>query len=901
MPRFPKNFRRRSTVTEDQNGPVEPSFRVLERVDASAGKSFDGGVRMAMGAGPRHKSTFSELTTEDNMFADLKTNRPPLLHHQDSDQWPTRGSGGSNTTKAPSDNSSRRSNASTAPSSTDQAAHDEWRQTARKPVPEVSTPTRPKSSNSNGFLKQAGRTFSFGKKQSSPPIPQEPVPPVPDDFEARVHTPGGRSRAPTTSTVTSATPPKVEDRDFLLDLGGDLSNMLSAFNKRSSVATMRNLTGNRASQPSPLHLDHNTKVEPSPRSWNSQRSDEGLLGSERTITSPPLPSQAVSPPPVPNHARSPISRSKSEDEDENARLLKDSLAATRFLAGNGGSQNEDGVGSLKESYARPSRYENRGAEDNLFDNSFSRSRFASRPINRSQTAPPNKVMTPAEFERYRQDKVKSMASDDNRNSDSEEDDKYDDDEDDREKTKELAKQRNKQEAHMTVYRQQMMKVTGEQPGQASRPSFLMSMSTPNLLLDPGKGASGSTSPRSAEESEDEEVPLAILAAHGFPNKNRPPTRLSTVGSNPNLRASVQPSYIAGPGSAAGDAPPRPAGGHLPAFARKLPQDPFLGAGLVNQPPREAFALGGGTPANLQNRPVPVGGLVGVIANEERARAMRRGSPAADHAKNMSAQMQMNGAYDPMAQIPPQMMYPMGMQQMGPMLTPGDQAQIQMTQQMQQFMQMQMQFMQMMSGGQNPGQMPPQMPMPMQMQMPTQPPARPMSHMPRPSMNSLPDVQRASFLGDPMTMGMGMGMGNGMGLEPPRGDMQMRTMSMVQPSSASWIQPPQAGYAPSIRMQGGGYAPSIAPSERSNIGLPGRYRPVSSLNPLDAAPRTHTMSGALPTLSKLGQTETTVLPARENDEDDDEEGWAAMKASREKKKSGWRLKKSLGAEIGALIS
>jgi hypothetical protein len=291
--------------------------------------------------------------------------------------------------------------------------------------------------------------------------------------------------------------------------------------------------------------------------------------------------------------------------------------------------------------------------------------------------------------------------------------------------------------------------------------------------------------------------------------------------------------------------------------------------------------------------MPVGGLVGVIANEEKARALRRGSPAVDQIKNgMPPQMQMpmNG-FDPMAQIPPQMMY-----SQQPMLTPGDQAQIQMTQQMQQFMQMQMQFMQMMAG-QN--QMPPQMQMPMQMPMQTPGPGsiRPVSHLPSQSMSSMTDV-RQSFLGDPMTMGMG----NGMALEPPRPD-QMRTMSMVQPSSASWIQPTQGTYgAPSIRLApGNGYAPSIAPSERSNIGLPGRYRPVSSINPLDGAgSRSNTMSGALPTLSKL-HAEVKSSPVTNADDDDEEEGWAAMKAKREKKKSSWRTKKDFGSEIGALIS
>lgn len=902
-------------MAEDQHGPVEPSFRVLDRSElpATTITSVDSGTRM-MGprSMPRPKSNHVNLSMEDNLFVDMKNNR---------------GSGSSNTTKTTSDNSSRHSNASTAPSSTDltTTGQDDWRMPARKPIPLNDVPLPPPPPKSGGFLKHAGRTFSFGTKKNSLPATtaDDPVPPMPDDVE--VSTPGRRTRAPTESSVSTATPPKVEDRDFMKDLGGDLSNMLSAF-KRSSVVTVkdesgrqvlpsRNLTGNRISQqPSPLHLDKASTVEPPQHSWHSQHSNEGLLGSGRGYASP----GPISPP-IP----SPLGRPRSEEADEDAKLLSDSLAATKFLSNDGATarngssrgyrRDEDSLSAL------PSKLDSRPDEDNLF---YGRTQQRpTRTLPRAQTTPQgsNKVMTPAEFEQYRNDKVKQQRQDGEDKDDSDnEETNYDDDEDEREKTRQLAKQRLKQEAQMTVYRQQMMKVTGESNGGVAppRPSLSVSMSTPNL---PGVAVNenrhgGSNSPPLDASDEDEEVPLAILAAHGFPNKNRPPTRLSTMASNPNLRSSiVQPSYPARPGSAAGDAQTTGAGarGSLPAFARRLPSDPFLGAGLVNQRPRESFALGGGSPAPFPSSVVPPGGLVGVIANEERQRAMRRGSPAVDHVKNaLPPNLQMpigSQGFDPMTMggMPSNMMYPMGMPQQMPLMTPGDQAQIQMTQQMQQFMQMQMQFMQMMAmQGQSQQQMAMAMPMPMQMpmQMPPQGPPRPQGHMPSQSMGSLPDVSRASFIGDPLTMGMGMSPG-GSTVVPPRGDAQMRTMSMVQPSSASWIQPPQQvgpGYAPSIHVQGAGYAPSIAPSERSNIGLPNRYRPVSSINILDStSSRTQTMSGALPTLSKL-RGETTVKPVA-NDEDDDEEGWEKMKEKREKKKSLWRTKKSIGADIGALIS
>lgn len=778
-------------------------------------------------------------------------------------------------------------------------------------------PVPPPHKNSGGFLKQAGRTFSFGSKKSTlPTIPaaEESVPAVPAVPNEYYYpgTPTGRSRAETTSTVSTATPPQVEDRDFMLDLGGDLSSMLK-FDKRASVATVkeRNLMANRVSQPSPLHLDHSAPVEPPQHSWNSHHSTDGLLGSGRTLTSPPA-THDMPPPPVPRHGDSPSGRRRSDEDDEDTTLLKDSIAATQYLSNGGASgpsgsssryrRDEDGTSSfrsgLTESYSRPTQFNTRTDEDNLFDKHVSRPRFTPRIGARSNSQPQNKVMTPAEFEKYSQDKAREeiMGLADEKESDKEDEDNYDDDEDEREKTRQLAKQRRKQEAHMTVYRQQMMKVTGESSANtntnthASRPSLSMSMSTPNLVLNDGTSKGVSPSPPSDGSEEDEEVPLAILAAHGFPNKNRPPTRLSTMSSNPNLRANAaQPSYVAGPGSTAGENNGQggDGGSHLPPFARKLPQDPYLGAGLINQPPRESFALGGGAAA--PSRPVPTGGLVGVIANEERSRALRRGSPAMDNTRNaIPLNMHANGGFDPINGIPPHMMYPMSMPQMpSQMLTPGDQAQIQMTQQMQQFMQMQMQFMQMMTS-QGQGQE--------QMQMHMQSQFRPQGHMPTQSMGSLGDAPpRNSFLGDGLA-----NMGNGMHLGLPKGDAQTRTMSMVQPSSASWIQPPNAGYTPSIRAQGMGYAPSIAPSERSNIGLPGRYRPVSSAGMLDQG-RTSSMSGALPTMHSKLHTETKVFPVAKEDDDDDEQGWEAMKAKREKKRSLWRSKKSFGNDIGALIS
>ncbi|KAJ4418564.1 hypothetical protein N0V85_001397 [Neurospora sp. IMI 360204] len=925
MPRFSVAFgRRKSTAENADNAPAEPSFRVLERPDAGgnkfhevggnksheAGKSFDGTMRLGgnLKTPSRPKTSGSDIH-HDNLFAGIN-----------------RGSASSSTTKGTStDNSSRHSNSSTAPSSADSG--------------DVPVPPIPKSSSA-GFLKAAGRTFSFGGgKKPLPMVPaeQEPVPQLSSEVQDynQVLAPT-RPRATTASTSTTVTPPRVDD-DLGMDLGGDFAKIMLGNEKRASMvgnqnnqATQpglgpRSLTGNRLSQPSPIQVDRTAKVEPAQPSWTSQRSSDQLLSPtspphsppNREMTSPPSrhmpPLARASPesnPRKPLLAHQNSDTEQGEGEDEEARLLMDSLSTVSKYMDEGAARSTPGPSSGSR-YRRggnglPSGFKDTslGDDDSLFDTNHSYAYETTASRNRaqnSQSQGANKVMTPAEFEKYRKDKERqdrerqmeiSRNQDKSAAGEEDEEDNYDDEEDDLEKAKQQAKQRKKQEAHMAVYRQQMMKVTGESANAPMpRPNLPMSFSTPNLNLQ-----NPATGPGTSDNSEDdEEVPLAILAAHGFPNKNRPPTRLSTMMSNPNLRAAQEPSYQR-PGSAAGGAA---AGGHLPAFARNLPQDPFLGAGLVRNNPRENFALGGGSPAPIHPNPAgPPGGLIGVIASEERARAMRRGSPHIPEQRPISGA----AAFDPIAGIPPHMMYPNK-----PSLTPGDQAQIQMTQQMQQFMQMQMQFMQMMAGQNGTGA------------------PRPEGHMATGSIGSIGSTagMPGAFAGLPPMPGVPGGLGLGgpdmrhsfmgnesmLDLPPSRGDAQMRTMSMVQPSSASWIHPQQpAGFAPSIRVTGGGYTPSIAPSERSNVGLPGRYRPVSQAAPpaLPTMPATVQPLGAShmrksSTMSGVNQPTVTVKQSGSaSDDDDDEQGWEAMKAKREKKRSLWKRKKSASGDAGTLI-
>ncbi|RSL43485.1 hypothetical protein CEP53_011675 [Fusarium sp. AF-6] len=912
MPRFGVAFnRRKSTATSEdlRHGSVTPeqsSFRVIERNDPSIGKSFDGGARMARASGS-HASRPSQLDLdgEDNMFADLKSGN--------------RGSGASNTTKATStDTSSRHSNASTAPSSTNLEGQDDPKHYHKKALHDFGSRNAPKSSGS-GFLNRAGRTFSFGvQKKHNASVPKNEIPDVPpvpsiqhDDFS-------GRARGMTESTTSTATPPKLENGG--MDLGGDFGSMFSTFDKRASVATLktdgsaapRSLTGNRTAQPAPLSINKTANVEPPLESWNSRNSDDNLLGS--TPASPEI----DVPPPVPRHQSSFKTSNRPSDiiEDEDARLLQDSIAVGRMLSDSNSAnppsgryrRDEDSFSSFNR---KPLTSSFKKGDDNMFEGTLAHSsRIANRYTSRAPSPPRNKVMTPAQFEKYRKDKEKDSnetAHQATVNDDDEEDEiNYDDDEDDIEKSKQQAKQRRKQEAHMAVYRQQMMKVTGEQPEMhpPDRPGLAPSMSAPQLHLMKKTPSPGPPTGISDEE-DDDEVPLAILQAHGFPNKNRPPTRLSNMGSNPNLRgsASLQPPR---PGSAMGENSTQ-RHSMLPAFARNLPQDPFVGASIAKPAVRESLTFSGGIPASepQQQGPLPPGGLVGVIANEERTRAMRRGGAPANGQKiipGLNAPQgpfenpnglinsvgngggiggNMGGMYNmpAMGMSQPMLQPPMP----PPQLTVTDQAQLQMTQQMSQFMQMQMQFMQMMATNNQQQQQ------------------NGMAQL-QPPYGGLPATQSMNDLSSRHSMMFEPA------LEPPRRmDAGMRTMSMVQPSSASFMQiPPPAGYAGSIH--GGlpmGYTPSIAPSERSNIGLPGRYRPVSqAVDPMMADPhrRTNTMSGALGRWdeTKSKSTINVVNTTNDGSDDDDEEGWEAMKAKREKKRTLWKSKKGFGSDLGTMI-
>ncbi|PYH96992.1 hypothetical protein BO71DRAFT_469452 [Aspergillus ellipticus CBS 707.79] len=930
--KLPKGFARRKSsgnALEEVENPPQSSFRVFERPSGDKKSSIDGNL-VSKGLSEDHP-LYSPSEDDNNIFAVHKSQPSKNISYEGSSSIQVR--------------PSARRSADGLNQPELQSPH--TRNLYDIPIPPLS-----------GAIRAAGRTFSFGGRFSKAPAPTPPPQPS---------TPGpSRNRAMTTSTSSTATPPKLPDTEIQIGkMEDDFQNMFGDFENRHNMqkeSTSRDQPGSsgppgrpdtfrkeeKVSRPTPIDTDRSKEVEPSPYSWDSRHSEDGLL---TTIDSPmeqpatqidPRNFNTVSvgerrkslalsnavtlattshrslerPRTVADRGlrRSGIYSSKRDSEpveDEDAKLIMDSLYSNKTSsqvpfasdqesdAENDaplfGHEGTNASHSHRQASLPKDPLNSPGLSDHHFDPSIAaHARLAAQyekvqPVPASST---NKVMTPSQFEHYRrQQELRRSNSEASKSENSAESD-YEE-EDEVEKDREAERQRRKQEAHLSVYRQQMMKVTGQDlPISASRPVMdRASKSAPNLLHPGNISGSGESSDRDGDE--DEEIPLGILAAHGFPNRNRPPTRLTPSNSIPNLRASFQQPYVSSPGSVAEhDANNR---GGLPVFARNLPRDPYFGASLVNPSNRESLALGGGTSVHGGPSPaLPPGGLVGVIATEERARAMRRGSPNTQAMYDYQAGMSVPAAHPGGVPRPYTMMNlssanTAGMQ---PTVSATEQAQIQLSQQMTQMVQMQMQWMQQMiqmQGGANtqltpPGGPPP----PLSANLNVRPSSMPSTG----NINNIP----AGLHGDQRTLSM---------LDP---NISSRLNSTAMPYASGGLRPSTPA--------GQGYAPSIAPSERSNVGLAPRYRPVSTIQPdfgTNGSPsmskswndenQRSSVSVATPAVSHISRmtlppvaTDTRIVDAGkpnndiELDDEDDDEGWAEMMKKRENKRNNWKMKK-----------
>ncbi|CAG8062875.1 unnamed protein product [Penicillium nalgiovense] len=935
--KLPKSFTRRKSsgnVLDDVETPHQSSFRVFERPGPH--RSMTDGAALTKPLSEGHTVT-SMMEDSDNIFAERER---PLDK--------SRGNYESST-------STRLSSSSTLPSSTEVPPPDETLSPHSR-IHDVPAPPPLTSA-----LRAAGRTFSFGGRfsKSGPQVPRQQTPDA------------AHNRPVTGSTDSTATPPKLPDTDFALSSQDDFNKMFENMDAREGSAirelspkpgkysssppthVLPEFQKGRAAAPAAINTDRSTAVESPPYSWDRRPSEEGLL---RGPHSPPL-NQSQSTldtvvgfrklSPSPNQfaeattshrslerprgtergglRRSGIYSAKGESapfDDEDAKMVRQSILWSKESTSPWAEGSSSGGTPLIDKGKAPNysgqanpepddMFQYRGSPapaDRLDPSIADHARLAVQYADTlpKSTSPGNKVMTPSQFEHYRQQQELRRSNSDATKSDEESDhEEFDDEEDEVEKQRETERQRRKQEAHLSVYRQQMTKITGQQaPVQSLRPVMSgASNSTPNL--HPSRLSvlgERSTSGKSSEE-EDDDVPLGILAAHGFPSQNRPPTRLNNVSSNPNLRASMQPPYISSSSSVSG-ADPNGSRGGLPPFARNLPRDPYFGAGLVNNSNRESLALGGGSVYGGSSSPAPhSGGLVGVIANEERARAMRRGSP------NTQAMHEMGGVPRPYSMMPP----PPPQQQN---VTAGEQASVQLSQQMATMMQMQMQWMQQMmqmQGGQGQSMMQ-GTPMPPIM-MPgggmAMPPMGPPSIAGPPSMagnsNLRPmSMPASSVLNVPPSL-------------PPHID--QRTMSMLDPNISRGTGSPMPNFSGNSFRPSTGYAPSIAPSERSTAGMAPRYRPVSVMqpesnyavasstnkpfgdenhNPMAQShiPKSHLATVTVRPVSRSTGTENRKPGS--DDEEDDDEAWADMMKKRDKKKSSWKMKRGTSS-FGDLLS
>lgn len=354
-----------------------------------------------------------------------------------------------------------------------------------------------------------------------------------------------------------------------------------------------------------------------------------------------------------------------------------------------------------------------------------------------------------------------------------------------------SREQRRKEADMIVYRQQMEKIGGVRSSVADaqeRPRIEpASISSPDLFRNLSSNAvSDGDGDSNDDDDDDYEVPLAVLQAHGFPNKDRAPSKPLGSASSFVLRPPDPTEKQGGKRTS-----PVPLNdrrqSQLPPFAKHLPEDPH--AANLDMPhhtdgDRQSYnrrSMPSVPSRTGQSLPgIPSGGLVAVIADEERARAMRRGTP---------------NAFGGYGQAYPQMGLQTGYMPGDPSMPSNSDALVQQLSQNMLMLQAQMQ--QMMLSQMNPNQ-----------------------HMP----TGMPNTQIAgdassypSPYGRPASFIGGTSPVDGASWHAPN------TRASVAVSNFS---PPSIHAANIPRIET--YAPSIAPSERSNVGLSARYRPVSGL-------------------------------------------------------------------------
>ncbi|QDS67668.1 hypothetical protein FKW77_004973 [Venturia effusa] len=423
------------------------------------------------------------------------------------------------------------------------------------------------------------------------------------------------------------------------------------------------------------------------------------------------------------------------------------------------------------------------------------------------------VMTAAQFAALKEQE-KKVVGNGKAPVESESDDDYEDDSDDEEVQAQKRKLQAHKEAQHAIWRQRMKKDIGDHSSPA-RPGFSRNnMSAPNL---------GLTQSNAGSDDEDDDVPLAILQAHNFPNHNRPPDPRNSSNS-------FVSNQIPRPDSAGGRPNSKARQSNLPIFAPRVnPQDlPYVGADLVQGGNREQLKFNnpgamlqyGAAPRGPppRNANLPPNGLIGIIVDEERGKAARRGSP---NGPNGMGYLPATGQMSAMPGMGPQM--PMGqMSGYGMPVDPQFQQQQQQIAALQQQIALQQQLYELQSQNMHLGMG-----------------GGSVMGSGQSMMGVAPMMSNQSIMGQPFMAGgnqygnrpMSVAASGGVGPRHPLH--QARTMSMA--SQSGFMQPngramnmtnfnlPTMGNLPPFAP---GYAASVAPSERSTIGQPSRYKPVS---------------------------------------------------------------------------
>ncbi|KAF2134062.1 hypothetical protein P153DRAFT_306895 [Dothidotthia symphoricarpi CBS 119687] len=799
-------------------------------------------------------------------------------------------------------NNGQHGSTSTLPSSTDTSSDDNiFANVPRHHAPQP-------SSSSNSY-------FGIKKQMASVPKSSSGV----SQKDAMIGERNSRNRAMTSSSYAStAIPPKLD---------GDLNFGTSSFDDMFDAPTTqspeptRESTGRslfaekRTFQAEPIKINPSLDVEAPMKSWDSRGSGDNLMSNANSDDDayPPFPPPHKYSQYAPLAPESPSLQAGPTFQTPTPRVVSNTVMEKKIYYESTSQKKSTPISLSANSYQTPltSRSTSHGStpkpalpssvpaytdekEEEEDPNMFSQVRLepkiekivspAPAPVvTVNKTAPASsgeagrKVMTQAEFREYQK---RQMSKPPPEESSDEED--YEDEEDaiTKREEEEVLRRKNQQ---MHFAREAMRRSTTAPTGQAR----------PDSLADTLTNGFPSEISSRADEWEDEDIPLGILAQHGFPSQTR--------NRHPSQPTNAIPSYLPDRPVSADPMSNRASQMHMPAFARNLPMDPhnsIIGGGLVRHANRESMgfnnfvrgpasvagdSVGGGmgmgmNPMMYQDAGLSQPSLVDQIQMRDMSKQKYMGGASKKpqgpftgmlgqqmnssgqpvNPMRMSGMNGMNGM-NPMNPMNPMMnmmggQMPMmnnmgmgmGMNQMGyPMPQQNDyNMQMQQYQQMQQMMAMQqMQFQAMQQQQQQ---------QPMQQQMPGMP------------MSSNGYSNNGT-------------MGNGGFLNIPNG--MPNAMTNPQGRAMSFAAP-QRPFS-HVMNSNTGYTPSIAPSERSNIGLSARYRPVANNSDALSSGTSMTLQPPGSRTKSPGPVKGILKKSPQTTVDEVDEDWSKMAARKNK--------------------